>query len=58
LKVQKISYLKVFLILLILFIGTHSGKVGARFRLDEATEVHLAGLLKDLARWRIPFTAH
>jgi len=28
--------------------------VGRRFRLDEETEIHLDGLLKDLAGWRIP----
>jgi len=38
-------------------LGLHSGKVGARFRLDEATEEYLAGLLKDLGKWRIPLSS-
>jgi len=38
-------------------LGLNSGKVGARFRLNEATEEYLAGLLKDLGKWRIPFSS-
>ena len=30
-------------------------KSGGQYRLCEVTETYLAGLLKDLAKWRVPF---